>query len=93
LRPADRLDCLERRQPAPLDAGQRRRQTGQRDDLAVVERADVDDPPARASHLYEIARPRVAAAFNRIIRIRLRNLHRVSAARSAENATREWRVA
>ena len=51
----DGFEDVEWREEATLDSEMRRCQAAQRDDLAVVARADPNDSPARATHVYEIA--------------------------------------
>jgi hypothetical protein len=46
----DRLDTLERREEASLDADVRRRDSGQRDELAVLVSADIQHTPPGATH-------------------------------------------
>ena len=54
---SDRLDPIEWNEDVPLEAQLRRRQTAQRDHVAVLVGADTHDPPARTADQYEIARP------------------------------------
>ena len=77
-RARDRLDGVEGNKDAALEAEMRRREAAQRDDLAVLVRADLDDPPARAAHEHEIAGPNGTA----VVFGGLRNLHRASATRA-----------
>src|SRR6185295_458523 len=48
--PVDRLDEVERREEASLNADVRGRNPGQRDELAVLVRADIEHTPSGATH-------------------------------------------
>ena len=77
-RALDRLDGVEWDKDAALEAEMRRREAAQGDDLAVLARADLNDPPARAAHVHEIAGPNGGLVVARW----WRNLHRASATRA-----------
>src|SRR5262245_43905784 len=52
--PVDRLDDVERRDEASLDADVWGRNAGQRDELAILVRADIEHTPSGATHTDEL---------------------------------------
>ena len=77
-RASDRLDSVKGNEDAALETHLRQREAAQRDNLAVLVRADVHDAPPRTAHHHEIARPNTRV----VVSVRWRNLHRASATRA-----------
>src|SRR6266850_8469780 len=84
-RAVDWFDGVERGEDLTPDAGLRRRDANQRDELTAVIWTDVGDSPSPSAYTY------VVAGFRRTS-VCVRNLHRASAVRGAESATPSARL-